>query len=61
MSSRFSIQGDRGDTRSMLCGTARYLAPESWLGEEPGEPADIWALGLILAELFFGRHPYHWV
>ncbi|MFH0901585.1 MAG: protein kinase, partial [Pseudomonadota bacterium] len=54
-----AMEADQGDTKSMLCGTARYLAPESWLGEAAGEAADVWALGMILAELFLGRHPYH--
>ncbi|MFH0899089.1 MAG: protein kinase, partial [Pseudomonadota bacterium] len=54
-----SSSANDGDTKSMLCGTPRYLAPESWLGEGIGETADVWALGMILAELFLGRHPYH--
>ncbi|MFH0903360.1 MAG: protein kinase [Pseudomonadota bacterium] len=49
---------DQGDTESLLCGTVPYMAPEHWLGREVGEAADVWALGVILAELFTGQHPY---
>ncbi|MFH0902056.1 MAG: protein kinase [Pseudomonadota bacterium] len=49
---------DPGDTESLLCGTVPYMAPECWLGNEIGEAADVWALGLILAELVTGKHPY---
>ncbi|MFH0901943.1 MAG: serine/threonine-protein kinase, partial [Pseudomonadota bacterium] len=52
-------KADNGETKSTLCGTTRYIAPEGWLGEEIGEAADVWALGLILAELLTARHPYH--
>ncbi|MFH0901257.1 MAG: serine/threonine-protein kinase, partial [Pseudomonadota bacterium] len=44
--------------KASLCGTISYFAPECWLGKEIGEGADVWALGLILAELVTGQHPY---
>ncbi|MFH0899989.1 MAG: serine/threonine-protein kinase, partial [Pseudomonadota bacterium] len=52
------IDAGLDDTESLLCGTVPYMAPEHWLGREIGEPADVWAFGLILAELATGKHPY---
>ncbi|MFH0903420.1 MAG: serine/threonine-protein kinase, partial [Pseudomonadota bacterium] len=49
---------DQVESKSTICGTVRYLAPESWLGKEISEAADVWAFGLILAELVTGQHPY---
>ncbi len=39
-------------------GTPAYIAPEQWRGEVAGEPADVWALGVILYELVSGKRPY---
>jgi serine/threonine protein kinase len=48
-----------------IAGTPNYMAPEQWTGEGIGPAADIYAMGLILFELFTGRrafdlatHPY---
>ena len=38
-----------------LVGTAPYLAPEQVAGEEVGPAADVYALGLVLAECLTGR------
>lgn len=39
-------------------GTPAYMAPEQLRGETAGPTADLFALGLILAELSMGRHPF---
>jgi WD40 repeat protein/serine/threonine protein kinase len=39
-------------------GTPAYIAPEQWRGERSAEPADIWALGVILYEMVSRRRPY---
>ncbi len=39
-------------------GSPQYMAPERWLGEDPAEKSDIWALGVILYELVARQRPY---
>jgi serine/threonine protein kinase len=41
-----------------LTGTAAYLAPEQVLGRRVGQPADIYALGLVLLECLTARLEY---
>lgn len=38
-------------------GTRAYMAPEQWRGEELDARADIWAIGIVMFELFSGSHP----
>jgi WD40 repeat protein/serine/threonine protein kinase len=38
-------------------GTAYYMAPEQWSGDEIDHRVDIWAVGIILHELVTGVHP----
>jgi eukaryotic-like serine/threonine-protein kinase len=38
-------------------GTPYYMAPEQVLGEQVGEPADVYAFGIMLFELFTGVKP----
>jgi len=38
-----------------VCGTPAYMAPEVYLEEEVGRSVDIYALGLILLEVLYGR------
>ncbi|MCB0165315.1 MAG: tetratricopeptide repeat protein [Anaerolineae bacterium] len=40
-----------------IAGTAAYLAPEQWQGEQLDERTDIYAVGCILYELLTGRWP----
>ncbi len=41
-----------------ISGTLSYLAPELVDGEPPSEKSDMYALGVTLFELTFGRRPY---
>lgn len=53
--------GLRGGTRAALTvlGTETHMAPELLFGEPYGEGADVFALGLVLAELITRRTPGH--
>jgi len=39
-------------------GTATYMSPERYLGDEYSYPSDIWSIGLVVHELAVGRHPF---
>jgi tetratricopeptide (TPR) repeat protein len=43
---------------SLRGGAPDYMAPELWKGEKPSPTSDVYALGVILHELFAGRRPY---
>jgi serine/threonine protein kinase len=38
-------------------GTPRYMSPEAWRGERLTAASDVYSLGLVLWELYAGRHP----
>lgn len=44
--------------RPSLSGTPGYMAPERWLGEPGGPPADVWSLGVLIHELVAGHRPF---
>ncbi len=50
------MMGPRTSTGAVL-GTRHYMAPEQERGEEVEKPADVYALGVLLAELAVGRRP----
>ena len=39
-------------------GTPMYMSPERWHGEDSGPAGDLYALGVILYELFAGKRPW---
>jgi serine/threonine protein kinase len=45
-------------TPGTVIGTAAFLSPEQVRGDEPGPPADVYALGLVLIEALTARRVY---
>jgi serine/threonine protein kinase len=41
-----------------FCGTNEYLAPEIILGESYGKSVDVWCLGILLYEMYYGLPPF---
>lgn len=41
-----------------FCGTLECMPPEIFAGKKYGEKVDIWCLGTMLFELFYGRMPF---
>jgi len=42
----------------MIIGTLAYMSPEQVLGDPVDKRADIYAIGVMLAEVLFGVHPF---
>ena len=58
----FGIAKDAGSPRltadGSVVGTPQSLSPELLLGVPADRRSDIWALGVVMYELFTGRHPF---
>lgn len=50
--------GGEGDKAHTFVGTLAYMSPERLKGEEHSYAADIWSLGLVVAEMALGCSPY---
>jgi putative methionine-R-sulfoxide reductase with GAF domain len=48
-------RGEQGDT---VPGTPQFLAPELLRGEAPSQSTDVYAMGVLLYEMFTGRVPF---
>ena len=48
-------RGEKGDT---VPGTPQFLAPELLEGEAPSPRTDVYAMGVLLYEMFTGRVPF---
>ena len=46
------------ENRDTLCGTYEYMAPEIFFRNKQSRKTDVWALGILLFELFHGRAPF---
>ena len=45
-------------TQAGVSGTIRYMSPEQTLGKQGTQSSDIWAVGVVLAEMLTGRNPF---
>ncbi|KAG5486816.1 hypothetical protein LSCM4_06281 [Leishmania orientalis] len=55
---RLSPSSSSTNDAENCCGTSKYMSPERQRGEPHGKPADIWAVGVTLAEFAVGEYPY---
>jgi serine/threonine protein kinase len=60
----FGLATTKRFTKDYGCGSVRYMSPECMNEEKTrdaydSEPNDVWALGIILINLLFGKNPWH--
>lgn len=54
----FGLAVAAGDAEAVLAGTPQYMSPEQLRGQPASVQSDIFALGLVLFEIFTGRRAY---
>jgi serine/threonine protein kinase len=54
----FGLAVAAGDTSAIRAGTPQYMAPEQLAGQPASTRSDIFALGLVLFEVFTGQRAY---
>ena len=54
----WSAEYSEKDPKMTLCGTFEYICPEIYKGEKQTKKTDVWALGILLYELFEGKAPF---
>lgn len=54
----WSAEFSENAPRETLCGTFEYMAPEVLLRKRQSTKTDVWALGILLYELFHGNAPF---
>ena len=54
----FGLAGVAGEVKDIRSGTPAYLAPEQRSGQEVTARSDIYALGVVLHEVFTGKRPF---
>lgn len=46
------------ECRKTMCGTSEYMAPEIFLNQKQSKKTDVWALGILLYELYHKKAPF---
>lgn len=52
-------KSNTADTKTMVAGTPRYMAPEQFTDGELDQRTDIYAIGIILYAIFNGKPPFN--
>ena len=52
------VMGTHTNLAETVCGTPYYLSPELVMGQPYNQPADAWAIGVILYELITLKRPF---